>query len=176
MAHRVTHGADVEALDDIALGLRRQGDRVGDVGSRGSMLLTRLRALWDGPDLEEFATEWRAAHREVDAAHDALRAYSRQLSLAAAGQRDVSGTGWGGGGAGGPGAGGGYDQPSSRVAGPDSAAAVNPFAVPLRLEAGMGEGGAPGTTGSVALAPDAGLRGDPAVGGVEPHAWLRLGR
>lgn len=98
MAHRVTHGGDVEVLDDIALGLRRQGDRIDDVGARGSMLLEKLRAVWDGPDLEKFALEWRAAHRQVDAAHQAIRGFGKKLTLESESQRGASGGGSGSGG------------------------------------------------------------------------------
>lgn len=87
MVSRVTHGADVEQLDDVAIGLRRQGDKIGDVGGRGSALLEKLRALWDGPDFEEFSREWRSAHRTIDDAEEALRAYGKRLLVEAEEQR-----------------------------------------------------------------------------------------
>lgn len=88
----VTHGADVEQLDDIARGLRLQGERIGEVGGRGSALLERLRALWDGPDFEEFSRNWRAAHRGIDGAQDAIRTYGKRLMLESDAQRDASGS------------------------------------------------------------------------------------
>ena len=75
----ISHGADVERLDDIAVALRRQGDKVTDAGDRGANLVERLRALWDGPDFERFAKDWRAAHRQLDDAESAMRTFSRKL-------------------------------------------------------------------------------------------------
>lgn len=90
MSGRVTHGADVEQLDDIAVALRRQGARISDVGGRGSAHLEKLRALWDGPDFEKFAKEWRAAHRSIDDAESALRTFSRTLAAESEQQRQSS--------------------------------------------------------------------------------------
>ena len=91
MSGKVTHGADVEALDEIAVGLRRQGTRIADVGGRGAVHLEKLRALWDGPDFEKFAKEWRVAHRAIDDAEHALQNYSRKLVAEADSQRSSSG-------------------------------------------------------------------------------------
>lgn len=99
----ISHGADVEQLDDIAVALRRRAEEVAAAGDRGSALLERLRALWDGPDFERFAKEWRAAHRRIDDAEAALRGYSRALVAEAESQRSTSGRP-GAGGAGGGGA------------------------------------------------------------------------
>lgn len=104
MPQRVTHGADVDQLDEIAVSLRRQSERMHDVGGRGSALLEKLRALWDGPDFEEFSKEWRAAHRQIDDAEDSLRTYSRKLNHEADSQRGSSGGPMSGGGQGGGGA------------------------------------------------------------------------
>lgn len=102
MASRVTHGADVELLDDAAIGLRRQGDRIGDVGGRGSALLEKLRAVWDGPDFEDFSREWRRAHRRIDDAEEAIRAYSKRLLVEADDQRLAAGGSLAGAGGGAP--------------------------------------------------------------------------
>ncbi|WP_435200074.1 WXG100 family type VII secretion target [Janibacter sp. GS2] len=90
MSGKVTHGADVEELDDIAVALRRQVARICDVGGRGAAQLERLRALWDGPDFEKFAKEWHAAHRSIDEAESALRTYSRTLAAESEQQRQSS--------------------------------------------------------------------------------------
>lgn len=90
MAQHISHGADVEQLDDIAVGLRRQGDRVADVGGRGAVLLEKLRSVWDGPDFERFAGQWRSAHRVIDDAESSLRTYSRKLVDEAEQQRHSS--------------------------------------------------------------------------------------
>ena len=90
MSGKVTHGADVEELDDIAVGLRRQGSKIADVGGRGAAQLEKLRALWDGPDFEKFAKDWRAAHRVIDDAESALRTYSRKLAAESDQQRQSS--------------------------------------------------------------------------------------
>lgn len=90
MGQRVSHGADAEALDDIAVALRRQGDLIDDVGGRGSAHLEKLRAAWDGPDFEEFAKRWRRAHRLVDEASQAIRAYSKLLAMESDDQRRSS--------------------------------------------------------------------------------------
>lgn len=91
MSQHISHGADVEQLDDIAVGLRRQGDRIADVGGRGASLLEKLRAVWDGPDFEKFASQWRSAHRVIDDAESAMRTYSRKLVDEAEQQRHSSG-------------------------------------------------------------------------------------
>lgn len=117
MARHISHGADVEQLDDIAVGLRRQGEKISDVGGRGAVLLEKLRVEWDGPDFEKFASRWRLAHRHIDEAEAALRTYSRKLLAEADAQRSSSGLsssgaggrgdgGFGGGHGRGPGAGG----------------------------------------------------------------------
>lgn len=90
MSGKVTHGADVEELDDLAVGLRRQGSKIADVGGRGAAQLEKLRALWDGPDFEKFAKDWRAAHRIIDDAESALRTYSRKLAAESDQQRRSS--------------------------------------------------------------------------------------
>lgn len=90
MSGKVTHGADVERLDDIAVGLRRQGTRVADVGGRGAAQLETLRALWHGPDFEKFANQWRTAHRCIDEAEAAMRTFSRKLVAEADQQRQSS--------------------------------------------------------------------------------------
>lgn len=79
MAQHISHGADVEQLDDIAVGLRRQSEKIADVGGRGASLLEKLRALWDGPDFEKFSNDWRAAHRVIDDAESSMRTFSRKL-------------------------------------------------------------------------------------------------
>ena len=89
----ISHGADVERLDDIAVALRRQGDKVTDAGDRGANLVERLRALWDGPDFERFAKDWRAAHRQLDDAESAMRTFSRKLVAEAEAQRNTSSIG-----------------------------------------------------------------------------------
>lgn len=89
----ISHGADVERLDDIAVALRRQGDKVTDAGDRGANLVERLRALWDGPDFERFAKDWRAAHRQLDDAESAMRTFSRKLVAEAEAQRTKSSIG-----------------------------------------------------------------------------------
>ncbi|CAM3973837.1 WXG100 family type VII secretion target [Janibacter anophelis] len=117
MVRHISHGADVEQLDDIAVGLRRQGEKLADVGGRGAVLLEKLRVEWDGPDFEKFASRWRLAHRHIDEAEAALRTYSRKLLAEADAQRSSSGIsssgsggrgdgGFGGGQGRGPGAGG----------------------------------------------------------------------
>ncbi len=70
MAQHLSHGADVERLDDIAVALRRQSDAVAEIGARGATLLERLRVLWQGPDFERFAGEWRAARRTIEGAEN----------------------------------------------------------------------------------------------------------
>lgn len=90
MSGKVTHGADVEQLDDIAVALRRQVARICDVGGRGAAQLEKLRALWDGPDFEKFAKEWHTAHRVIDDAEAALRTYSRTLAAESEQQRRSS--------------------------------------------------------------------------------------
>lgn len=97
MATHISHGADVERLDDVAVGLRRQSTRIADVGERGSLLLEKLRALWEGPDFEKFADEWRAAHRRITEAESALRAFSRHLVEESDAQRQSSSRPAGGG-------------------------------------------------------------------------------
>lgn len=97
MATHISHGADVERLDDIAVGLRRQGTRIAEVGDRGAVLLEKLRALWEGPDFEKFAEEWRVAHRRIDEAESALRAASRHLAAESDAQRQSSSRPAGGG-------------------------------------------------------------------------------
>ena len=90
MGQRVSHGADAEVLDDVAVALRRQGDLIDDVGGRGSAHLEKLRAAWDGPDFEEFAKRWRRAHRQVDEAAQGIRAYAKLLSMESDDQRRSS--------------------------------------------------------------------------------------
>ncbi|MGO4131664.1 WXG100 family type VII secretion target [Janibacter sp. RAF20_2_2] len=109
MARHISHGADVEQLDDIAVGLRRQSERLSEVGGRGAVLLEVLRAKWEGPDFEEFARSWRSAHRAIDAAEGSLRGASRLLAEESDAQRGASGvpSGGGSGGSGGSGGGGG---------------------------------------------------------------------
>lgn len=101
----ISHGADVEHLDDTAVALRRQGESIAAVGDRGAVLLQRLRALWEGPDFEKFAKGWRLAHRSLDDAEGALRQQSRRLADEAETQRRASGifTGGSGHGRGAPG-------------------------------------------------------------------------
>lgn len=116
MGQRVSHGADAEVLDDVAVALRRQGDLIDDVGGRGSAHLEKLRAAWDGPDFEEFAKRWRRAHRQVDEAAQAIRAYAKLLSMESDDQRRSSSSPSGGTGdlghrgGGGSGSGGGRDH------------------------------------------------------------------
>ena len=93
----ISHGADVEQLDDTAVALRRQGESIAAVGDRGAVLLQRLRALWEGPDFEKFAKDWRIAHRSLDSAEGALRQQSRRLADEAETQRRASGIFTGGG-------------------------------------------------------------------------------
>ncbi|MHA7127693.1 WXG100 family type VII secretion target [Janibacter indicus] len=75
------------------MALRRQGDKVTDAGDRGANLVERLRALWDGPDFERFAKDWRAAHRQLDDAESAMRTFSRKLVAEAEAQRTKSSIG-----------------------------------------------------------------------------------
>lgn len=116
MGQRVSHGADAEVLDDVAVALRRQGDLIDDVGGRGSAHLEKLRAAWDGPDFEEFAKRWRRAHRQVDEAAQGIRAYAKLLSMESDDQRRSSSSPSGGTGdlghrgGGGAGSGGGRDH------------------------------------------------------------------
>lgn len=105
MAKHFSHGADVEQLDDIAVGLRRQSERIADAGGRGAVMLEKLRAVWEGPDFDTFAESWRAAHRDLDEAEAAMRTYSRKLLEESDSQRHASGMSSGGGG--GHGGGGG---------------------------------------------------------------------
>lgn len=91
MAQHISHGADVEQLDDIAVGLRRQSEKIADVGGRGASLLEKLRALWDGPDFEKFSNDWRAAHRVIDDAESSMRTFSRKLVNESEHQRHSSG-------------------------------------------------------------------------------------
>lgn len=91
MAQHLSHGADVERLDDIALALRRQSEAVGEIGGRGATMVERLRAVWQGPDLEEFAAEWRAARRTIEAAQAQLSLYGRRAAVASELQRSASG-------------------------------------------------------------------------------------
>ncbi|KRE37519.1 hypothetical protein ASG73_07570 [Janibacter sp. Soil728] len=91
MPQHISHGADVEQLDDIAVRLWRQGERIADAGERGVRLLETLRVAWDGPDFEEFVGKWRAAHRGIDDAQVALRSHSRKLLDESDAQRRVSG-------------------------------------------------------------------------------------
>lgn len=91
MAQHLSHGADVERLDDIAVALRRQSDAVAEIGARGATLLERLRVLWQGPDFERFAGEWRAARRTIEGAETQLRVYSRKAGAASELQRSASG-------------------------------------------------------------------------------------
>ncbi|WP_068262331.1 WXG100 family type VII secretion target [Janibacter limosus] len=106
MAKHFSHGADVEQLDDIAVGLRRQSERIADAGGRGAVMLEKLRAVWEGPDFENFAGSWRTAHRDLDDAEAAVRTYSRKLLEESESQRHASGMPSGGGGGHGGGGGG----------------------------------------------------------------------
>lgn len=90
MSYQVSHGADPEVLDDIAVALRRQGEAIDDAGGRGAAYLEKLRAVWDGPDFEAFAKRWRQAHRQVDDAAQEMRRYSKKLSTEAEDQRSSS--------------------------------------------------------------------------------------
>lgn len=112
MPQHISHGADVEQLDDIAVRLWRQGERIGDVGERGSRLLETLRVTWEGPDFEDFVSKWRAAHRGIDAAQGAVRAHSRALLEESDAQRRTSGlsSGQGGSHAGGGGGGAAFER------------------------------------------------------------------
>ncbi|GAB3113138.1 hypothetical protein GCM10027055_17360 [Janibacter alkaliphilus] len=145
MPQRVTHGADVDQLDEIAVSLRRQSERMHDVGGRGSALLEKLRALWDGPDFEEFSKEWRAAHRQIDDAEDSLRTYSRKLNHEADSQRGSSG---------GPSAGGAHGGGGAlRHGGDGSGLSLQPTGGAGPASSAQGEGGvlrptAEGTTAS----------------------------
>ena len=91
MASHISHGADAEQLDDIAVGLRRQSQRIAEVGERGASLVERLRAQWDGPDFEQFAHGWRTAHRVLGETETSMRAFSRQLVDESEAQRHTSG-------------------------------------------------------------------------------------
>lgn len=125
MVRHISHGADVEQLDDIAVGLRRQGEKLADVGGRGAVLLEKLRVEWDGPDFEKFATRWRLAHRHIDEAEASLRTYSRKLLAESDSQRNTSGLSSGGGrggsGTGGGSGGGGHETGGHGGDGNDSA-------------------------------------------------------
>lgn len=133
MPQRVTHGADVDQLDEIAVSLRRQSERMHDVGGRGSALLEKLRALWDGPDFEEFSKEWRAAHRQIDDAEDSLRTYSRKLNHEADSQRGSSG---------GPSAGGAHGGGGAlRHGGDGSGLSLQPTGGAGPASSAQGEGG-----------------------------------
>lgn len=91
MASHISHGADVEQLDDIAIRLRRQSERIADVGERGASLFERLRAQWDGPDFDKFAQSWRTAHRALGDTEASMRTFSRQLVDESDAQRQKSG-------------------------------------------------------------------------------------
>lgn len=98
----VTHGADPERLDDIAVNLRQQGLAADDVAEKGAAMMLVLQETWRGVDVEHFATRWSAARQQVDAAAQRLHGASAQLSREAAEQRGASEDA--GSGAGGPGA------------------------------------------------------------------------
>ncbi|MBS1838395.1 MAG: hypothetical protein JST64_11955 [Actinobacteria bacterium] len=86
-------GADPEALDVLARGLRAASGELDSTTRRIDAAITR--SGWHGPDAERFRGIWQRSHRRtIEECSDRCRALARRIDLHAAEQRRASlGTG-----------------------------------------------------------------------------------
>ena len=108
------HGADLEALAQLARELERNANRLNQLTNAASAGVNSLPTIWGGPDAVQFRQLWQSTHRPKllmaatelgDAAATVTRNRQAQETTSA-----NDGSGVGGGGAGGPGVGGGSTQ------------------------------------------------------------------
>lgn len=87
MGGNLTDGMDTGRVREIAGQLTTQAGKVGEVNGNGNTQAGTLAENWLGPDSQQFGDAWQQASRSLQAAQDALQAYS-QKAIAQADQQD----------------------------------------------------------------------------------------